>query len=445
MKKIASLFVAAMMLAEANAVTISGVKAQQRYPWNNLVDVDFTLTAPAGEAYRVELQAKQLSSGKVFAANSYASDPVAKSGSNRVTWDFGADYPNFKASDMSFAVAVAPYSEATTIYLKIDLSAGPDAAKYPYSYTTTAPAHVQGAADELCQTTELWLKRIRRPTTPWMANSFMLSDKRAFYGTLSKDYYIGVFELTQKQYQLVTGSWPKSWFTNEAYRASRPLEGLRFDTVVGKMIDPQATPELITATSFLGKLRAKTGLPINIPSNFQLNYAQNGMTKNGEHYIYAVNGTIPSDRALVGRSSSNVETTSPERDCDTKSGTAAVGSYLPNDFGLYDVLGNVQEYTAHYDYGGTGRDNAYRAYYQNLYGDETIGASTGNPVIDPPGVLQSESSNPQWGVVRQSRDGSWQTVKDNFDLWNMNSTDSSYTDGDSNLRAVGFRLSMTVE
>ena len=104
MKKIiASLFVAAMMLAEANAVTISGVKAQQRYPWNNLVDVDFTLTAPAGEAYRVELQAKQLSSGKVFAANSYASDPVAKSGSNRVTWDFGADYPNFKASDMSFA------------------------------------------------------------------------------------------------------------------------------------------------------------------------------------------------------------------------------------------------------------------------------------------------------------------------------------------------------
>lgn len=33
MKKIiASLFVAAMMLAEANAVTVSGVKAQQRYP-----------------------------------------------------------------------------------------------------------------------------------------------------------------------------------------------------------------------------------------------------------------------------------------------------------------------------------------------------------------------------------------------------------------------------
>lgn len=140
MKKIiASLFVAAMMLAEANAVTISGVKAQQRYPWNNLVDVDFTLTAPAGEAYRVELQAKQLSSGKVFAANSYASDPVAKSGSNRVTWDFGADYPNFKASDMSFAVAVAPYSDsAAPLYVVIDLSAGPDATKYPIRYVTQA-------------------------------------------------------------------------------------------------------------------------------------------------------------------------------------------------------------------------------------------------------------------------------------------------------------------
>ena len=168
MKKIiASLFVAAMMLAEANAVTISGVKAQQRYPWNNLVDVDFTLTAPAGEAYRVELQAKQLSSGKVFAANSYASDPVAKSGSNRVTWDFGADYPNFKASDMSFAVAVAPYSDSSApLYVVIDLSAGPDATKYPIRYVTQAPEHMQGAVNEKCQTTELWLRRVKKTTQP---------------------------------------------------------------------------------------------------------------------------------------------------------------------------------------------------------------------------------------------------------------------------------------
>ena len=445
MKKQIALIVT-VLAAACNAVEISSVVAKQRWPWNNLVDVDFNVTAPAGEQYRVQLEARCADGAKTFYASTYASDPVAAAGANHVVWDFGRDYPNVKADDMQVSVALIPYADAKApVYLVIDLSAGANAEKYPVRYSMTAPAHVQGAADEPCQTTELWLKRIRRPTTPWMANSFTLSNNRAFYGTLSKDYYIGVFELTQKQYQLVTGNWPKSWFTNEAYRASRPLEGLRFDTVVGKMIDPQATPELITATSFLGKLRAKTGLPINIPSNFQLNYAQNAMTKNGEHYIYAVNGTIPSDRALVGRSSSNVETTSPGRDCDTKSGTAAVGSYLPNDFGLYDVVGNVQEYTAHYDYGGTGRNNAYRAYYQNLYGDETIGASTGNPVIDPPGVLQSESSNPQWGVVRQSRDGAWQTAKANFDLWNMNSTDSSYTDGDSHLNAVGFRLSMTVE
>ena len=43
----------------------------------------------------------------------------------------------------------------------IDLSGGKNATSYPVRYTTTAPAHVLGAADEPCQTTEIWLKRIK--------------------------------------------------------------------------------------------------------------------------------------------------------------------------------------------------------------------------------------------------------------------------------------------
>ena len=92
------------------AVEISSITAKQRWPWNNLVDIDFTLSAPAGEAYRVRVEAKNSDGSKTYLATQYANDPIAVNGKNRITWNFGADYPGVRANDIKFAVSVYPYN-----------------------------------------------------------------------------------------------------------------------------------------------------------------------------------------------------------------------------------------------------------------------------------------------------------------------------------------------
>ena len=460
MKKLMMMAAAFSALAASAEITITGVAARQRWPWNGLVDIDFTISGAAvGEAFAIDIDATASAGVIPLNAKTYVTEPVASAGANRIVWDFGADYPNFRASDVRISVTATPISSDKTIYMVIDLSGGATATKYPVRYTTTAPVHVQGAANEPCQTTELWMKRLHVPDFAFPVNSYFVEENpstfvrhRNYWGKMTKDYYIGVFELTQKQYQLVMGAWPKSYFTNELYRASRPVEGLSYKTMVGDFIDAQAAANSISSTTFLGKIRGKTGLPINLPSNIQLNFAARGgtrLTSTSDFYIYAVNGTIPSDRTVISRNKDNVVTTSPAQDCDANSGTAYVGSYLPNDYGLFDTIGNVTEYTCEHmlQTSSTAPLFHYREYYQELFADATIGNVKANPIIDPPGVTAESAHKSSKGncVYRVGRGGSYTSVAANMDLWSMLEIDSSSSDGASGLSGIGFRLSMTVE
>ena len=450
-------------IAASAGITISGVTARQRWPWNGLVDIDFTISGAAtGEAFAIDIDATASAGAIPLNAKTYAVEPVAGAGQNRIVWDLGADYPNFRADDLRITVTATPFSDSTPVYMVIDLSGGSMATKYPVRYTTAAPAHVRGAANEPCQTTELWMKRIRVPNFAFTVNSYLVKEEPIssahhgnFWGKMTKDYYIGVFELTQKQYQLVMGTWPKSYFTNELYRASRPVEGMQYKNVVGSYIDTQAEPASISPDKFLGKIRAKTGLPINLPSNIQLGFAARGgtrLTEYTEHYVYAVNGTIPSDRTEICRCKGNVVTISPERDCDARSGTAYVGTYLPNDYGLYDTLGNVTEHTCeHYLADVTDYTPFYRDYYQSLFG-ASAGNTSATPVIDPPGVSLASAKKDALGspVYRLGRGDNYSTAATGgsaVTLWTMTNITSYNNSGDGMqaLSYYGFRLSMTVE
>ncbi|MBR3923451.1 MAG: hypothetical protein IKJ45_10065, partial [Kiritimatiellae bacterium] len=154
---------AAAALTEA-AVTITGVDARQRWPWNGLVDVDFTITgAAAGEAFAIDLSAAYAGGDKKIAAYTYETEPIAGNGSHRITWNMGRDYPEFRAEDLRISVTATPFSADTPIYMVIDLSGGKDAVRYPVRYTTTAPVihnpseNLQAALADKCRTSELWL------------------------------------------------------------------------------------------------------------------------------------------------------------------------------------------------------------------------------------------------------------------------------------------------
>ncbi|NMA47640.1 MAG: formylglycine-generating enzyme family protein, partial [Lentisphaerae bacterium] len=162
--------------------------------------------------------------------------------------------------------------------------------------------------------------------------------------TLTQNFYVGVFEVTQKQWERVMGTWP-SYFKNSDYRDSRPVDYLYFKDIRGSTAGSGwPANNAVDADSFLGRLRSKTGLAFDLPTEAQWEYACRAGTEtalNSGKNLTA-NQTCPNMNE-VGRYTSNGGLYNPA-DGDTTKGTAKVGSYLPNQWGLYDMHGNVFEY-----------------------------------------------------------------------------------------------------
>ena len=149
-KTIALSLAASIIICSTSAITVTDVSAHQRWPWNNLIDVDFTIGgAAAGDTFKIDVKAAYAGGDRTFVAKTFMTDPVVKPGANRVTWDLGADNPGFKADDLRVAVTATPFTNGTDgVWMVIDLSGGKDATSYPVRYTTTPPEHTLGAAGE---------------------------------------------------------------------------------------------------------------------------------------------------------------------------------------------------------------------------------------------------------------------------------------------------------
>ena len=222
-----------------------------------------------------------------------------------------------------------------------------DKTEWKVRYTNDAP----DLADDTCRTTELWRRYIP-------AGTFIMGSPEDELGrfdtevqhevTLTRPFNIGVFECTQRQWELVKGNKP-SYFNNERYYSTRPVERVSYDDIRGKMDDGANWPKdghAVDEMSFMGILRAKTGLTFDLPTEAQWEYAcRAGTTKalNSDEDLE----NIDKDAAMddVGRYFyNNGENSLPKQNCDTSNGTAKVGSYRKNNWGLYDMHGNVQEW-----------------------------------------------------------------------------------------------------
>ena len=88
--------------------------------------------------------------------------------------------------------------------------------------------------------------------------------------TLTHSFYIGVFEVTQRQWELVTGERP-SLFGNDEFYAKRPVETVSYQMIRGKRAGLR-WPEgkNVDSDSFVGVLRRKTDLKeIDLPTESQ--------------------------------------------------------------------------------------------------------------------------------------------------------------------------------
>ena len=215
-------------------------------------------------------------------------------------------------------VAAADVGTAGKLYCVIDLSAGPNADKYPVSYLSAEP---KGGWTDEYKTIKLVLRRIE-------PGSFKMLGK--YDVTLTKPFYIGVFEMTQQQYELVTGDKP-----SDSKGDMRPVTKVSYDMVRGKGEGAKwPMSSAVDSDSFMGKLRARTGIDgFDLPTEAQWEYA----CRAGTTSKFNNGGDSEDDLKLLGRYMRNQS--------DGKGGysekSTTVGSYLPNAWGLYDMHGNV--------------------------------------------------------------------------------------------------------
>ena len=350
----------------ASAASITGVSANQRWPWNNLVDVDFTISgSTASMAYRIELSATYNNGDNKVYANSYLTEPVVEGdGPKRVTWDLGADCPELKSDDFTISVTATPLTgNDIPVYMVIDLSSGTNTVKYPVRYTTKEP----DLSNDKCRTTELWLRRIKTGSTfPMGGNdsgmSSYLPDAKEM--RLTKDFYMAIFETTQQQWAQVMGTWP-SYYSNKTYRATRPVESIGRNDVRGSLYyypwphdNAQGAAGSVGVKTFAGRIRARTGLErFDLPTEAQWVYAALGgctavSGSDSKRGFYPSVGSVtdpvvpkiarcgsePGNGGGVADGDVGISETSGD-----KSGTMTVGHYHPNAYGLYDMLGNVWE------------------------------------------------------------------------------------------------------
>jgi len=339
---------AAVALVAPAEESITGVTARQRWPWNGVVDIDFTLVGAAAENYKIEVEAQRSTGGTKYYASSYLTDPVVRAGQNRISWDFGKDNPNVKADDMRFTVSAVPLAEADKpTYMVIDLSGGANADAWPVRYTSQGPNHVQGASGEPCQTTEMWLKRVHPASQTFTPLSWRTpsNSNSNFYQRLTKDYYLAIFETTQQQWYQMTGKWP-SRYSNELYRTSRPMDRFCTQLFFGKNGYNWPDTQTPLAGSLWEKCRTKTGLStFNLPSEAQWMFVNTSGPTNGRQ-VYVPkhpDGTSYTDDEYCRYSGNNGGTTKNDDLCGVEKGTAYVGSYIPSPWGFYDLMGNVSE------------------------------------------------------------------------------------------------------
>lgn len=141
------------------------------------------------------------------------------------------------------------------------------------------------------------------------------SDEKPTHSVTLSDYYIGKYEVTQELWQAVMGSNPSRFKGN-----NHPVEQVSWNDV----------------QEFITKLNRQTGANFRLPTEAEWEYAARGGNKSNG-YKYSGSNSID-NVAVYEVNSYNKGNNHPDY------GTHAVGTKSPNELGIYDMSGNVDEW-----------------------------------------------------------------------------------------------------
>lgn len=344
--------------ALATPATVSDVLVRQRWPWSRKADISFvlgqsdayqdvTLTAYNGTTRLGVIPDAALTGDMTVGLSkeggrfSYVFDP-AKSG-------FGADVMT------RFRVEVSAADSTYVLYKIVNLVASNvtdvtigDLKSGKYGAWQENP--VEGVRSviwtgvtnvDVWATTNLVLRHIKAGSyyMGYYATNGAAAPSESQRVTISKDFYIGVFEMTQRQWELIYPalSVTNCYYTNRLYYATRPVEYISSYTRIRGGSWP--TSSAVGAGTFCANLSAMTGgLAFDLPTEGQWEYACRAGTQTelniGVNYTAAALAEVSLGDRVVGTQSS-----------DLTCGTMRVGYRRPNAWGLYDMHGNACEWS----------------------------------------------------------------------------------------------------
>ena len=297
----------------------------------------------------------------------------------RIEWKAGRSWPKMVIPGPNTrAVVTAWATNMPPDYMVVDLTQ-PKTVNY-YASSNAIPGGMQS---EVYKTSKLVMRKISAAGVRWRMGSpssqvqpsTQVQKETPHFVTLTSDYYMGVYEVTQKQYQNIyenagvdysgplKGSKPSS-FKNMADSDRRPVESINLVILRGDKAGynwpEQADRFAVDPDRVLGKFRAYVGggILFDLPSEAEWEFACRAGVL-AKYYDGRDDGSATN---LAWSNASEYEGGTAE--------TRPVGLLEPNGFGLYDMLGNVSEMC------------------QDWYDSKS--SVPPDEVIDPMGLLEAE-------------------------------------------------------
>jgi len=327
------------MNAQVAEPVASDVVVRQRWPWSRLVDIDYVLTCDATQQVAIALSAYDGSAELELPPGSLTGDLFGVTpGACRIVWDPSrTTYTNRILTQFSVTLVPVPMPN----YMIVDVSGGSSATAYPVTYTNAIAEYDLTNASSVYKTDKLVMRWIPPGTFQMGSPTDEVprdGDPREKQHTVThtKGYWMGVFELTKSQYARVMGGAGAGDKTpyNSAYYTT--LRGLHTNALGVSVYNWPTNGHSVDDNTVLAKLRQKTGgLLFDLPTDAQWEYACRAGT---------------TGKWNAGRSDLTTNDVSEiAQFCWywNRGGASVkeVGLLIPNAWGLYDMHGNVWEWT----------------------------------------------------------------------------------------------------